>query len=431
MESGRTIGSPLPGRLSRNTVTLAVSSVGGAALSFVLSALIGRALGQDGLGVYATALAWVLPLSLVAEFGIGTLITRDLAINPAAAPVYLRAAVFARLTLGGSLTLLLALAAPLVSPHPAVARGVPLAAPLVLILPFFSLFSAVFRARQAMWPIPWLNIGMLAAQVALTAAVFAAGGDVLAALAVNTLTSAGQLVAAWWVWRRWFAAHPSNNPLPGYREGQMWQVYGLLRRAWPFALAAVLAALQLRLNAILLERLTTTGEAGYYAAAARFAEAGRVIPNALFGALFPALAALAADECALERTFRRVMPALAAFGAALALVVMPLAGVLLNLTYGENFTPAAPVLVIAMWGLLFALLRGGRTLYWYARGREQFTNAVTAITLALQVALALWFIPAHGAVGAALAGLLTEAAALLLLWRPKWFSTTHRYTPAE
>jgi len=431
VESGRTIGSSLPGRLSRNTVTLAVSSIGGAVLSFVLSVLIGRALGQDGLGVYATALAWVFPLSLVAEFGIGTLITRDLAVNPAAAPVYLRLAAISRLLLGGSLTLLLVLCAPLVSHNPAVARGLQLSAPLVMILPFFSLFSAVFRARQSMWPIPWLNIGMLAAQVALTAAVFAAGGDVLAALAVNTLTSAGQLVAAWWVWRRWFAAHPSNNPLPGYGEGEMQQVYGLLRRAWPFALAAVLAAAQLRLNAVLLERLATTGEAGYYAAAARFAEAGRVIPNALFGALFPALAALTADGCGLERVFRRVMLGLVIFGAVLALAVTPLAGALLSLTYGESFTPAAPVLAAAMWGLLFALLRGGRTLYWYARGGEQFTNAVTAATLALQLALGLWLIPAHGAVGAALAGLATEAAALLLLWRPMWpFSTIRRYTPA-
>lgn len=210
----------------------------------------------------------------------------------------------------------------------------------------------------------------------------------------------------------------------------MRQVYGLLRRAWPFALAAVLAAVQLRLNAVLLERLATTGEAGYYAAAARFAEAGRVIPNALFGALFPALAALAADRYSLERAFRRVMLGLAVFGLALALVVTPLAGALLGLTYGESFSPAAPVLAAAMWGLLFALLRGGRTLYWYARGGEQFTNAVTAATLALQLALGLWLIPAHGAVGAALVGLLTEAMALLLLWRPKWFSTTRRYTPA-
>lgn len=399
-------------RLGRNTLTLLAGSVGGAALSFALSVLIGRALGQDGLGVYTAALAWVFPLALAAEFGVGTLITRDLAQHPQAAPEYVRLAAAARLWLGGGLTLLLLLAAPVISAEAQVVRGLQISAPLVMVLPFFSVFSAVFRARRAMWPIPWLNVGMLLVQVGLTALVFLGGGDVLAALAVNTLTSAGQLAAAWWVYRRWFALPPG----PGADFARL-GTWALLRRAWPFAAAAVLAALQLRLNAILLEQLTTTAEVGYYAAATRFAEAGRVAPNALFGALLPALTALAASPAALERTFRRVMIGLAVFGVGLALAVTLAALPLLTLTYGQAFAPAALALTLALWALLPGLLRGGRTLYWYAHGRENFTNAVTAITLAIQVAAGLWLIPRYGAAGAAATGLIVEAAALALLWR--------------
>src|SRR5438477_12267695 len=89
------------GHLSRNTLILLISNVGSAVLSFVLSVLIGRALGQDGLGVYSTALAWITPLSLVAEFGLGTLMTRDIAQNPASEAAYLRLTTWARLWLGG------------------------------------------------------------------------------------------------------------------------------------------------------------------------------------------------------------------------------------------------------------------------------------------------------------------------------------------
>src|SRR5690606_28302176 len=81
--------------------------------------------------------------------------------------------------------------------------------------------------------------------------------------------------------------------LPVYKEGETvqhaavrLQIIPLLRRAWPFALAAILAALQARTGTILLERLTDTTQVGYYAAATRFVEAARMIPNALFGALF-------------------------------------------------------------------------------------------------------------------------------------------------
>jgi len=74
-------------------------------------------------------------------------------------------------------------------------------------------FTAIFRARQAMWPIPSLNVGMLVIQVALTAVVFLAGGSVLAALIVNTVTSAGQLVAAWAVWRWKFRTPTRARPV--------------------------------------------------------------------------------------------------------------------------------------------------------------------------------------------------------------------------
>ncbi len=408
-------------RLTRSALMLALSNVGGAALSFALSALIGRALGQDGLGVYATALAWAFPLSLAGEFGLGTLLTRELAYNPDAAPALLQAGARARLALGGGLTLLLVIIAPALSRDLSVVRGLQIAAPLILILPFFSLFSAVFRAQQRMWPLPWLNIGMLAAQIILTIAVFQAGGGVLEALAVNTLTSAGQLIAAWWIYRRWFYREGSPARLP---------LRAMLRRAWPFALAALLAALQSRIGAVLLEQLADTTQAGYYAAAVRFAEAGRILPNAVFGALLPALAALSQDRPALEKVFHRATWGLAAFGMLAGAAGALIAPDLLRLTYGLAFPPAAAALATALWGLLPALLRGGRTLYWYAHGREQYTNGVTAVTLAGQILLSWQLIPAHGAAGAALAGLAADTAACALLWLPvKPRATRSPYIP--
>jgi polysaccharide transporter, PST family len=398
-------------RLSRNTLILLTSNAGSAVLSFILSILIGRVLGQDGLGVYSTALAWVFPLSLIAEFGLGTLMTRDLAQDSTLTSTYLSATTVPRLWIGGLLSICLILLAPLLSSDPSVVAGLRISAPLIIILPSFGAFTAIFRARQIMWPIPWLNLSMLIAQVVLTALVFLAGYGVLVALVVNTLTSAGQLLAAWIIYR-WKFQDSTSNSSPSFK------VEILLRRAWPFALAALLAAVQVRIGTILLERLTNTSEVGYYAAASRFVEAGRMIPNALFGALFPALAALALQPAELSRTFRRILVGLSAFGLALGIAFTPLAFLAISLTYGDAFTPAAPVLQIAMWGLLPGLLRAGWTLYWYALGREGLTNLVTGITLVAQIALSLWLIPLYGAWGVAAAILLTETLALLLLWLP-------------
>ncbi|MCB9452579.1 MAG: flippase [Anaerolineaceae bacterium] len=427
-------------RLSRNTLTLLVSNGGSALLSFVLSALIGRVLGGDGLGVYGAVLAWVFPLALLADFGLGTLITRDVAQDTRTADAYLQLTTTIRLLFGGTLTALLILFAPLISSDPAVVRGLVIAAPLILILPFFGAFTAVFRAYQIMWPIPPLNIGMLVMQVILTIWVFSSGGGVLAALAINTLTSAGQLLVTWGIYRWKFAPEiapivgvPGGTPLPDSpdnRPSDTLKITPLLRRAFPFALAAVIAALQTRAGTILLEQLTDSTSVGYYTAATRFVEAGRMLPNALFGALFPALAALVLHPPAMRRTFRQVMAGLGLFGVALGVLFSLFPAAILSLTYGDDFRPAVPVLIVAMWGLLPALLRAGRTLYWYALGNEQFVNRVTALALVIQVAFSLWFIPQYGAVGAALTSLITETLALALLWWPgRWAARGQHNAP--
>ncbi|MBZ0287587.1 MAG: oligosaccharide flippase family protein, partial [Anaerolineae bacterium] len=124
--------------LARNTITLLTSNVGGAALSFILSVLIGRVLKQDGLGVYTAALAWVFPLSLIAEFGLGSLMTRDIAQAPDSADDYLRSTTLARLWIGGALTLALVIFAPALSSDPTVIAGLRISAPLIVILPFFG-----------------------------------------------------------------------------------------------------------------------------------------------------------------------------------------------------------------------------------------------------------------------------------------------------
>jgi len=400
------------GRLSSHTITLAISNVGTAGLSFLLAALIGRALGAEGLGIYGVALAWVMPLALVVEFGLGTLLTREIAQDEARRGDLVRAAVRARQIMGGSMVLFLIVAAPSLSADPLTAVGLQLSAPLVLIQPLFSTYTAVFRARGDMRPIPWLNIGMLAVQLPLTALALATGDStdlsarLLLVFLINTLTSAGQLGAAWWIYRARHYMLPS---------GQRIAVLPLLRASGHFGLAAVFFAAQMRLSFILLESLAGADAAGYFAAANRFTEAARLLPNAFFGALFPALSALAEDSQRLRTTFRRALLGLAAYGALAGAALAFLAPLLLDLVFGADFAPAIPALQWLGLALVFGLLRGGRTLYGYARGREAWVNGVNGAAVVIQFVASAWLIGRSGAVGAAQALALVEGLAFATL----------------
>lgn len=405
--------------LKRNTLLLMVSNIGGALLSFALSALIGRALGETGLGVYAVSAAWIFPLALIADFGISTLMTRDLAATPEDCERYLSASALARGLFGGLLVISLFLLAPALSTDPQVIEGIRISAPLIVILPFYSSFTAVFKARDGMALIPWLNIGMLTAQVVLTVIVFALGSGVRAAIVVNVITSLGQLIAAYLAYRARYAASFSlTEPLPPL-------VRMLIRRSWKFALAGLLAAMQIRLSTILLERLSSAGEVGYFSAGSRFVEAARLIPNAYFGALFPALSAVAADPSAMQRVFGGAVRSLALFSLICVISAWLAAPFVIPWVFGSAFSPAIPVLQVLMLALGFGVVRGLRTLYWYAHEREGYVNLVNGVVIVIQAALSLLLMPGLGALGAAIALVVVELVALLLLWREipvsKWF----------
>jgi O-antigen/teichoic acid export membrane protein len=409
--------------LRLQTITLAISNIGTALLSFLLAALIARVLGERGLGAYAVSLAWVMPLSLLVEFGIGTLITREIAsVHPeqqGAGDEYgglIHLAVRARVVMGLPLAAALVLAAPLLSMDAAVIRGIQVSAPLVVIQPLFSTYSAVFRGRGWMVPIPWLNVGMLVVQLVLTAAVLLPVGErvdlaheaalVVDALAINTFTSAGQLAACWGIYRTRFYT-PARAAAGSLRV--------LLRESWNFGLAAVFAAVQMRMSAVLLEALSGVGAAGLFAGANRFVEAARLLPNAYFGALFPRLGALASDREHLRHNFLRALGAMALYGMAVAGGLALLAQPLLNGVYGAAFVDASPALVILGAAFALSLLRGTLTLYRYAQRREAFVNKVNLGVIVVQVALSLWLIPAQGITGAAWAVLGAEASAAAML----------------
>ena len=403
----------LKSRLSTNTIALLISNGGTAILVFLLSVLIGRELGETALGVYATALAWIFPITLIADFGVGTLITRDIAQSPEHTTQYVHQSTIARLFIGISLLIMMLLFAPLINNDKQVIQGIQLSAPLIIIMPFFGMFTAVFRAYRIMYPISILNIGMLVFQLPLTAWVFASGGDISSALAINTLTSLGQLLCAWWFYRRLIKPFDIKITIDNRNE-----VYQLLKRAYPFAVAGVLSAIQLRVGIILLEQLSDAGEVGYYSVASRFTEAVRMLPNALFGALLPTLSASIAKNDNFRQLFRRVILIIIVFSIMSAIMLTLTGEWLIKTSYGDNFTSAVPILIITSWALLPSLLKSTRILYWYAYGREQFVNWVTGITVIVQIVLSLWLIPQYNAIGLGVVLLITEILGLILLMRP-------------
>ncbi|MCA9890731.1 MAG: oligosaccharide flippase family protein [Anaerolineae bacterium] len=392
-------------RFATNTLYLVISHGLGAILSFLLAAMIGRSLGESGLGYYASALAWVFPISLLADFGISTLIVRDAAKSPERGAGLVRFGVWLRWALAGGLMVVLALAALMLESDPTSRQVIWLAMPLVLIQPLYSTYSAIFRAQQRMGLIAVLHLGMLGSQVVLTAVALLNSASIQWVMVINTVTSGVQMAVAWWLYRQCCGNIKASEP----------DVKATLQAAAPFALAAFLGALQLRLNVLILDLLAPAAVVGVYAAAARFVDLGTLLARAVYDALYPALSAEQKDEKR-NRTFYQAVGLLILGSVGLAVVFTIGATWLISLVYGGAFSGADDVLAWAGWALLPNILKNVRIVYWYARGQEAFTNWVYGISIGIQIVLGLLLIPTMGALGAVLAGAIADSISALLLW---------------
>lgn len=384
-------------RLTGNTLILFINNMGSAGLAFIISILIGRGLGPQGLGQYAFIMAFLTPLITLADFGMGSLITRDVAQSPDTALPTLKIATRALLPIAGSILILVWVVAPFLQLVPMVTVALAISAVLIMLDPWYGLYTALFRALQRMWPILVVNVGGLALQLALTWFVIQEGMGLIGVATVLITINVLQLLATWRFWRVLNPLPQTDCPEPRIRE--------VLKRAWPFALAAVLNALQLRLNVLLLEHVSGDVSVGIYSAANRFVEAARLVPGAFFGALFPMLASLAAVPSAMQQTFLRALILLLAFSASFAIAMTLLGSLLIHLTYdprGTSFAGAAPILTLLAWALIPSLVSDLLTLYLYSLGQEHFVNMVIFSTLVAQLVIGFLLISRWGPEGAAI-----------------------------
>jgi O-antigen/teichoic acid export membrane protein len=403
-------------QIARNTLILLINNIATSMLALILTITITRGLGSVVFGQYAVVLAWVLPLTVLVDFGIGTLITRNVAQDRPAAADYLRSTHPLRWILGSTVIAAIWLSAGILSDDMQVVVALRVGILLAVIDTLFASYTAVFRAWEIMWPILILNVALLLMQLIGATLVIWLNGNVIHLVSAMVIADSLQLAATWLWWQRLARDHKTQS---FHQPGSACQ---LVHSAWPFALAGILAILQVRLMIVLLDQYKDARQVGWYAAAGRLVESARLVPNALFSALFPQLAALAHESDHFERLFQRAGRLVAAYGLAFAIAMTLSADFLVKLLFGAEFSASAIALRLLAWALIPGLLRALFTLKLYAHQQERPVNYFMAGSLMIQMVAGMFLIPAYGLSGAAWTVIIGETSLLLSLMMVAHFS---------
>jgi O-antigen/teichoic acid export membrane protein len=411
-----TLSQNIFSRIGQNTGILLLVNIAGAVMGFLMAAVLGRGLGDVGFGQYSFVMTWLSSLILFSEFGLSTVITRDIAARPEQTPHYLINSLAGKSLLSLPAVFILLDLAPKLTPdqNPAVVAALRWGVIFLCGGLVYSSFTAIFRAHQIMAPILWLTLSGQFVLLAGTAWLVLQQQPLFLIIAWAGLSQAGQCFLALVFYQKLKQPWHDNS-----RELRSWSINGtliweLIVKAWPFALAGILAALQLRANGLILAYLQGDQALGWYAAANRFVETGKQLPAAFYSAMLPAMAATVgarntAHRMALQKTLTQSRLGLLAFGVCASVGALLLAQPILRLTYGPAYEPATLTLQILTLTLIPSTQNSLLIIYLYAYGDEKFVNLLTIVGIAVNLGLCFWLIPVWGPAGVALALLVAES----------------------
>ena len=401
--------------LASNSLILTASNVLNAVLGFVLSLIIGRGVGEAGFGVWIFCMAWAAILTMVCEFGLNSLLIREAVRMPESANRLLALSLALKLLfvfiLGGSVWFL----TPGLSLDLTSSAALTASLLIAVVSIAYGSFTAIFKVFGWMSPILWLNLFGGIFQIGWSFWIIRTGGGVLPLIWVAVVIDLGQLVSAILLW--WYRIRPWG----GKFEISPTDAFQMLKDSIPFAISAILGAIESRSSVLLLGYLRGEIEVGRFGMASRFFEAGRLIPNGVYDAAFPALAAARKSA---DRGDRIIIKRLGLFILIYTLVVVMtlilFSRQVIHISYGDAFLPAAPTLTLLGVALLPTLHNALMEVYLFATGDEKYATKLGAFGLAVQILASIPLMNLYGAPGAAMGILCGEIVIWLpLQWRMK------------
>lgn len=413
----------LRGEIVQNTVANLVGRGLALVFSTLAAALLARYLGSEKLGEYGAIYAYLGLFAWMATFGFEPVIVREASRDRKSASDLVRTA----MTLSVFLSVGTIVVAVLVAPWAGYSgrlRSLLILAGIEYVLTPMRLPEVIFQIDLRQWYGSTINVvrqgvwlGIIIMLWFLGAPLrYVIGGRVLAALIESTLI--------WTYGRRLLVAKGK------FLRDRAWMIFS---HSFPIAFTTLLAMIYMRIDQVMLHKMTTDSILGQYVAAVRVSELFEMLPAALMFTLAPILAVSVSERekfrSYTDRAFRYFM--VAACG--LCVIMTVGAPIIVRVLYGKQFLPAAPLLAVLIWSEIAVFFATVVSNVMVVRNQQNLLPIPTLAGAAINIALNLVLIPRYAAMGAACATLISYSVAWMavllffgamrpLIWRGLCFA---------
>lgn len=392
--------------VAQNTFFMTMASILQKIISFAYFTVIARLIGVTNTGQYFFAIAFTTIFGVIADFGLGPVLTREAAKHPENSQKFASTILLTRVGFGFFAYLLVVLSVFILNYSADLRLLICLSGITMFFDNIQTSFYSIFRAHRNL---RYESFGMVASQF-LT-------------LLIGTIAILNHAPLYWLIIA--YTVPSILNTLFGaacvryilnihlafsWNKELSWY---FLRLAFPFALAGFIGRLYSYADSILMSKMLGPEHLGWWSVPYKITFAFQFIPTALTASVYPAISALA------EKDKAKVSDLFTKSWRYLFLLVLPLAGgigalanpIIIRL-YGVNFEPSVPILRFLVVSLIFTFLSFVNGSLLNALDRQKTQTALIALALTCNILLNLYLLPLFGVQGAAISAVIAS----FLLW---------------
>jgi O-antigen/teichoic acid export membrane protein len=370
---------------------------------------VARYLGPDDFGLLSFAIAFVSIFGALSTLGLPGIIVRDI-VSDSKSSLEILGSGFMLQVVGGIIAFsLLLILISIFRPHDRSAISIVAVIGLTLLFKgsesIKSWFESQVQSKYAVWAENAVFVAIAATKIGLILL-----GTPLLTFAWITFLEGLVTAVSLFVMYEWV-----GGSVKAWRFSSA-RAKTLLKHGWPLILSGIAVMIYMRIDQIMLGQMLNDKAVGIYTAAIRISEAWYFIPMAIVGSVFPTLleAKKTSETLYLEK-FQKLYDILVMIALVVAIPVTFLANQIVEALFGNDYLEAGTILAIHIWTAVFVFLGVASGKWFLAENRQILAFQRVFCGMGVNIALNFLWIPQYGGVGAAMATLVSQAVAALLI----------------
>lgn len=189
----------------------------------------------------------------------------------------------------------------------------------------------------------------------------------------------------------------------------------LMKESLPLVFSGFAILIFMKIDQVMLGQMVGNSEVGIYSAAVRVSEIWYFIPGAIVSSVAPSIYTVKEkSESLYYQRIGQLLSLMTCISLAIALPMSFLSDKIIMVMFGSGYAEAGAILAVHIWTSLFVFMGLATSPWFIAEGLNHVSLGKTLFGAILNIILNLLLIPKYAGLGAAIATIISQAAAAFL-----------------